>query len=193
MKAKPILLLTSLLALGIGALDAGEPGGGDEGRLHYHESQMPGRYRQWRATADGRVAAHLTAEKTTFASAAEGITLRCVVRNHSDKAITILSPFGDTEYAHTTGLNVLGPDGPVAYDGPQTEYALGRDAFVELPAQSVTEGALTIPKERFPGIEKPGLYVVDYGYVSRGYPAQQPPANFWTGGVQTNPVTIMVK
>ena len=193
MKAKPFQLLASLLVLGSAPFSDGETGGaGPEGKPYYHETQMPGRYRQWRVAEDGPLSVHLTAGKTTF-TAAEGITLRCVVRNHSDKPVTILSPFGDEDYAHSSGLNMLGPDGPVAYNGPQKEYALSRDAFVEVPAKSVIEGSLTIPKDQFPGIDKPGLYVIDYGYVSRGYPTQQPPANFWTGGVHTNPVTVVVK
>jgi hypothetical protein len=126
-------------------------------------------------------------------SAADGITLICVVRNHSDKAVTILSPFGDEFFAVSSGLSVLGPDGPVTYRGPQKDYVLGTGSFVELPPKSVIEGSLTIPKDRLPGIDKPGLYVIDYNYISSGYPKQPPPTDFWTGVVQTNAVTVMVK
>jgi hypothetical protein len=180
MNAKTPLLCAALLVLVISSLSGGETADGTvaKGRPYYHESQLSGRFRQWRAAEDGALSVHLTTQKTTF-SAAEGITLWCVVRNHSDKAMTILGPFGDEDYAHTTRLNVLGPDGPVAYDGPQKDYVLGTGSFVEVPAKSVVEGSR--------------LYVIDYGYVSRGYPKQPPPANFWTGGVHTNAVTVMVK
>jgi hypothetical protein len=187
MKAKHtvVLLCTTLLAAALGASEQREG-------APYHETQMPGRYRQWRQSDDKQISVHLTADRTTF-TAAEGITVRCVVRNHSDKPVTILRPFGDDYFAHSTGLNILGPDGPVEYEGAHKDYTLGTSSFVELPATSVIEASMTIPKLYFPNIDKPGLYVIEYRYLSNGHPSRPPPDNYWKGYVDSNPVTVLVK
>ena len=158
----------------------------------YHESQTPGHYRRWQSAKDAPVSVILTTEKTTF-TAAEGVTFRCAVRNNTDKPITILRPFGDEFFAHSTGLSILGPDGVVGYSGPQKDYVLGSGSFVELAAHSVIEDAHTIPKDRFPGIDKPGLYVIQYRYLSNGHPSRPPPDNFWTGFVDSEAITVVIK
>jgi hypothetical protein len=186
MKAQYVLLLSPLLVIMTSARADGPDG------RPYPAHHAPSTYRQWRTSTDGRISVCLSLEKTTF-TAAEGVTLRCAVRNDTDKAMTILRPFGDEFFTEKTGLCILGPDGVVKYSGPQKEYQLAMDSFIELPARSVVEGAFTIPKERLPGIEKPGLYVIDSRYMSSGYPTEQPPANFWRGSVDSNAVTVVVK
>ena len=168
-------------------------GAGDrEEGTPYVASLAPGSYRQWRQSPDGRLSVVLVTGKTTFA-AAEGITVRCAVRNDTDAPMSVLRPFGDDYFAHSSGLSIMGPDGPVEYSGPQKDYVLGTGAFIELPARSVVEESMTIPKDRLPGIDEPGLYVIEYRYMSSGYPTQPAPSNFWTGSVDSNPVTVVVK
>jgi hypothetical protein len=187
MRAKHILLLTSLL-VAIAVLKADPPRDGEPRSV----TQDPGNYRHWRPSTDGRVSVYLSLDKTTFA-AAEHITVRCVVRNDSDKPISILGPFADTYFAHSSGLSILGPDGAVAYKGAHKDYVLGSGVFIELPPGKVVEESHAIPKDVFTGIEKPGLYAMDYRYVSAGRSVEPPPANFWTGQVDSNPVTLLVK
>src|SRR5687768_17526399 len=185
---RSLTIAVACVAVGIFSLTASEPRDGEP----YRESQIPAHYRRWQTAKDAPVSVIVTTEKTTFA-AAEGITIRCAVRNNTDKPITILRPFGDEFFAHSTGLSILGPGGVVGYSGPQKDYVLGTGSFMELAAKSVVEDAHTIPKDHYTEIDKPGLYVIEYRYLSNGYPTQPPPDNFWTGFVDSNPVTVVVK
>ena len=191
------LLLTSLLALaavsgptGARERPATERPGLDG--MPYPEFQVPAGFRRWRTSTDGKVSAILVVERTTFA-VAEGITVRCAVRNNTDAPLTVLRPFGDDYFAHSSGLHVLGPDGPIEYVGPQKDYVLGDGSFLELSPRSVVEEAMTIPKDALPGIDRPGPYVIEYRYLSNGYPKQPPPANFWAGHIDSEAVTVLVR
>ena len=185
MKAKPVVILASLLFVAMGSLSADER----DGKPH---PEFQSRHRQWRQVKDSPISVCLALPKTTFA-AGDGITLRCAIRNDSDKALTVLSPFGDTYFTTSTGVSILGPDGPVSYKGPHKDYVLSPDSFIELPARSVIEGEITITHVAFPGLDKPGLFTIDYRYASQGHPAQPPPANYWTGYVDSNAVSVLVK
>ena len=185
-----LLLLAPLLLLALSPLLALERPG-DDGRP-YHETQIPGHYRRWQPSHDGKVSVILSAERTAFA-AGEDVTLRCAVRNNTDKPLTLLRPFGDDYFAESTGLNILGPAGVVGYVGPHKDYMLGEGSFLEVPAKSVIEETMKIPKDRFPDWGKPGLYVIDYRYLSAGHPRQPKPANMWEGYVDSNQVMFIVK
>jgi hypothetical protein len=190
MTAKRLAIVAPLLLLALApVLALNRPG--DDGRP-YHETQIPGHYRRWQASADGKISVIISAERTTFAAGDE-VMLRCAVRNNTDKPMTILSPFGDDYFAEATGLNILGPAGVVGYVGAHKDYVLGDGSFLELQPKSVVEHKMTIPRDRFPDWGKPGLYVIDYRYLSAGYPKQPAPANFWTGYVDSNQVVVMIK
>lgn len=177
--------LAILLASVAGALLAQE-----QRDTPYLDYQAPEIYRQWRTSDDGRVSICLAVKQTTFSAAAGEVTLYCAMRNNTDTAMTVLKPFGDDFFTQASGLCVVGPDGVLEYEGPQKDYMLGDDAYLELPPRSVVEGSATIEKQFRPSIDRPGLYVVDYGHYSKRHPA---PANFWTGTLDSNPVTLMVK
>jgi len=163
-----------------------------DGMKKYDESLIPRELSEWSKSADGKVSVCLTAGKTTFATN-EILILRCAVRNTADNPITIMRPFGDTFYAHSAGLNILGPDGPIPYRGAMKDYVLGTSSFLELPAHSVVEETLELPGSIFPGLGKAGLYVITYAFLSDGYPNKPLPANFWKGHIKTSSVTILVK
>ena len=180
-----ILLLVALLVFVIAPLRADEA----NGKVH---PEYQSRHRQWRQSKDGPISVCLALPKTTFA-AGKGITVRCAIRNDSDKAIMVLGPFGDSYFAESSGLLIIGPDGPVAYTGPHKDYMLGEGSFLELPPRSAIEEDFTITHEKFPGLDKPGLYTIEYRYNSQGYPKQPRPANYWAGYVDSNPVNVLVK
>ena len=158
----------------------------------YHESSTPKFLSQWCLSNDGNVAACSTLDKTTYYRH-EAVSLRCALRNNTDKPITILRPFGDTFYAHAYGLSILGPNGPIPYRGEMKEYMLGTSAFIELNAHMVVEETIELPPDSFPGLGDEGLYVISYDFLSDGYPKQPPPENFWKGKIKTGPVTLMIK
>lgn len=158
----------------------------------YHESLTPRLLSEWKDSGDGKVRVCFVVDKTTFA-AKETIVVRCALRNHTDKPLTILRPFGDPFYAHSAGIAILGPDGPITYKGPMKDYILGAASFVELPSHSVVEETLDLPKDCFPGLGKPGLYAIHYRFVSSGHPGQPAPENFWQGQIKTPSLTLLVK
>ena len=158
----------------------------------YRESETPKFPSQWYASNDGNVSACLSLDKTTYAKT-EVATLRCALRNNSDKPITILRPFGDTFYAHAYGLTILGPNGPIPYHGAMREYMLGASAFIELNSHMVVEETIELLPDVFPGLGDEGLYVISYDFLSDGYPQQPPPENFWTGKIKTGSVILLIK
>jgi hypothetical protein len=170
----------------------GATGGLADGMKKYHESAIPRELSEWSKSDDGKLSVCLSAGRTTFGTN-ELLKIRCAVRNTTDDTITILRPFGDTFYAHSAGLHILGPDGLISYRGAMKEYVLGTTAFMELPAHSIVEETLELPTDIFPGLGKPGIYVVGYVFLSDGYPKKPLPGNFWSGRIKTSSVTILLK
>ncbi len=158
----------------------------------YHQTLTPKTLSDWSNSPDGKISICFAVEKTTFGTK-ETISVRCAVRNNTKDPITILRPFGDPFYAHSSGLTILGPDGAISYRGAMKAYQLGLQAFMELPAQTVREESLTLPAEIFPGLGKAGLYKIGYRFMSGNYPKEPAPANFWPGHVQASSVSILVK
>jgi hypothetical protein len=157
----------------------------------YHSSMTPRILSDWVGSPDGKLSASLVVDKTTF-STGEDIFVRCAVRNDTDGPLTILRPFGDPFYAHSTGLCVLGPNGEVRYSGPMKEYVLGTGSFYELRGQTIIDERLELPKNRLPGLGASGLYKIQYIYQSSGYPKSPKPRNLWEGRILTRPVHILV-
>jgi len=157
----------------------------------YHETSTPRTLSGWKDSKDGKVSVCFAVDKTTF-STKETITVRCAVGNLSDKPLTILRPFGDRFYAHSSGFAILGPDGAIPYRGPMKEYVLGTSSFLELPAHTVVDETVELPMDVFPGLGKAGLYTIGYQFMSGGYP-KDPPANFWGGQIKATSLTILVK
>lgn len=158
----------------------------------YHRSMTPRILSDWVESGDGKVSVSLVVDKTTF-TPSETITVRCAMRNNTDNSLTILRPFGDPFYAHSSGLRILGPEGAITYAGPMKEYVLGTDAFHELRGQTVIDETLELPKGHLPGLGVPGLYRIQYAYQSAGYPRKPKPRNLWGGTVVTRAVHILMK
>lgn len=158
----------------------------------YHESMAPKSLSGWCKSDDGTISACFSTDKTTFGTN-EILTVRCAIRNNTDKSITIQRPFGDTFYAHSTGINFLGPTGAISYTGEMKEYVLGTSSFIELSPHTVADETLDLPADIFPGLGSQGLYVISYVFISNGYPKQTPPDNFWQGRIRTGPITILMK
>jgi hypothetical protein len=158
----------------------------------YHETSTPRALSEWKDSQDGKVSVCFAVDKTTF-GAEEKITVRCAIKNLSDKPLTILRPFGDPFYAHSSGFTILGPDGAISYRGPMKEYMLGTASFLELPAHTVVDETIELPADVFPGLRKVGLYTIGYQFMSGCYPKDPPPANFWGGKIKATSLTILVK
>jgi len=158
----------------------------------YHDSATPKSLTEWCKADDGKVSTCFMVDKTTFGTN-EIVKVRCAVRNITDKTITILRPFGDSFYAHSTGLKILGPDGPIPYRGAMKEYVLGTSSFVELKPHTVVDETLELPVDIFPGLHKAGLYIISYVFLSDGYPKQPLPEGFWKGQIKTSCITILMK
>jgi len=150
-------------------------------------------YTDWKESKDKLLSISLATEKTTFKKK-EAVVLRCIIKNLSDKPITLLRPFGDYFYAVSSGLTIDGPTGKVVYSGPMKEYALGTSAFVELKSGSVCEGTLDLSEaaKYLDGFGKPGKYTITYAYRSGGFPTLPTPANFWNGKIGTGVQTILI-
>jgi len=157
----------------------------------YHTSMTPRILSDWIESGDGKVSVCLVVDKTTF-TPSETITVRCAIRNNTDNSLTILRPFGDPFYAHSSGLKILGPEGAIAYAGPMKEYVLGTGAFHELRGQTVIDERLELPRNHLPGLGVPGLYRIQYTYQSAGYPKKPKPRNLWEGTVAMGAVHILV-
>ncbi len=157
----------------------------------YHKSLTPRILSEWVKSDDGRLSVCLVVDKTTF-SKNEPLIVRCAVRNNTDRPLTILRPFGDPFYAHSTGLRIVGPDGEIQYRGPMKEYVLGTGSFHDLPAHSVIDETLELPKKYLPGLGVTGLYTIRYAYSSSGYPKKKP-RNLWEGKIETGKVHILVQ
>jgi hypothetical protein len=158
---------------------------------NYHRSMTPRILSDWVESEDGRVSVCLAVDKTTF-TPSETITVRCAIRNNTDDSLTMLRPFGDPFYAHSSGLRILGPKGAIAYRGPMKDYVLGTDAFRELRGQTVIDERLELPKDHLSGLGVPGLYRIQYTYQSAGYPKKPKPGNLWEGAVVTGAAHILV-
>ncbi|MHC4174333.1 MAG: hypothetical protein ACYTBX_04355 [Planctomycetota bacterium] len=156
----------------------------------YHESLPSPSLFEWTNSEDGLLSVCFAVDKTTF-SKNEAFSIRCAVRNNTDKSLTILRPFGDEFYSLSSGLHILGPTGSVTYRGPWKDYVLGTDSFHELAPHTVIDETLKIPNNLFPGIHNPGLYKIDYIYQSSGYPRKTKPANYWEGKVIGNSVILL--
>jgi hypothetical protein len=156
----------------------------------YHESLTPPSLFEWANSEDGLLSVCFAADKTTF-SKNEALSIRCAVRNNTDKPLTILRPFGDEFYSLSSGLFVLGPTGSVTYRGPWKEYVLALDSFCELPPHMIIDETLEISNELLTGIRSPGLYKIAYAYQSGGYPRKTKPANYWEGKVIGNSVILL--
>lgn len=156
----------------------------------YHESLAPTSLLEWIDSPDGRLSLCFTVDKTTF-SKSEGFSIRCAIRNNSDKALTILRPFGDAFYSLSSGLHVLGPAGPITYRGAWKEYVLGTDSFHELPPHSIIDETLEMPNELFPGLQTPGLHKVVYMYQSSNYPKKTSPENYWKGKIVSGSAVLL--
>jgi hypothetical protein len=158
----------------------------------YHETQIPKALSDWKKSEDGKVSICFAVNKTSFSSK-EAITVRCALRNRTEKPLTILRPFSDPYYAFSAGLTILSPYGKLSYSGPWKEYMRGTGSFVELPAHTVIDETIALPGNLFPGIEKAGLYTIDYNFVSDGYPKIPAPNNFWNGQIKAGSVSISIK
>ena len=158
----------------------------------YHETLTPKGLSEWRDSRDGKISACFAVDKTTF-DAKEPLRVRCAVRNNSDRPLTLLRPYGDIYYAHSSGITILGPDGAVPYRGAVKDYLLGTSSFLELQAHTVVEETIELPTDRFPGLGKSGLYRISYVFWSGGYPKQPVPENYWQGQIKTSSLTIMVR
>ncbi len=156
----------------------------------YHKSRTPPSLFEWTDSKDELLSVCFTVDKTTF-SRDEAFSIRCAIRNNTDKPLTILRPFGDEFYSLSSGLHILGPTGSVTYGGAWKEYVLGTDSFHELAPHTVIDETLEIPNNLFPGIQNPGLYKIDYTYLSSGYPRKTKPANYWEGKVVGNSVILL--
>jgi hypothetical protein len=156
----------------------------------YHESLTPPSLLEWTNSEDGLLSVCFAVDKTTF-SKNEAFSIRCAVRNNTDKTLTILRPFGDEFYSLSSGLHILGPTGSVTYRGAWKDYVLGTDSFHELAPHTVIDETLEIPNNLFPGIQNPGLYKIDYIYVSSGHPRKTKPDNYWEGKVIGNSVILL--
>ncbi len=121
----------------------------------YHRSMTPRILSDWVESDDGKVSVCLVVDKTTF-TPSETITVRRAIRNNTDNSLSILRPFGDPFYAHSSGLKILGPEGTIAYAGPMKEYVLGTDAFHEVRGQTVIDERLELPKNYLQGLASPG-------------------------------------
>ncbi len=158
----------------------------------YHETLTPKTLSEWKDSRDGKVSVCFAVDKTTF-SVKETIAVRCAVRNNSEKPLTILRPFGDPFYAHSSGLAILGPEGAISYRGPMKDYMLGTGSFLELPPHTVVEETLELPTPVFPNLGKAGLYTIGYQFMSGGYPKQPAPETYWQGQIKAAALTILVK
>lgn len=156
----------------------------------YHESLTPPSLFEWTNSEDGLLSVCFTVDKTTFDSN-EAFSIRCAIRNNTDKPLTILRPFGDEFYSLSSGLYILGPTGQITYHGPWKEYVLALDSFYELRPHTIIDETLKIPDELFAGLRSPGLYKIAYTYQSSGYPKKIKPANFWEGKVIGDSVILL--
>ncbi len=156
----------------------------------YHESRTPPCLFEWTDSKDGLLSVCFTVDKTTF-SRDEAFSIRCAIRNNTDKPLTILRPFGDEFYCLSSGLHILGPAGAVTYRGAWKDYVLGADSFHELAPHTVIDETLEIPNNLFGGIQNPGLYKIDYIYLSSGYPGKTKPEDYWEGKVIGNSVILL--
>ncbi|MHC4575050.1 MAG: hypothetical protein ACYS76_13120 [Planctomycetota bacterium] len=159
-------------------------------RSEYREPPAPASLFEWRDSQDGLLSVCFTVDKTTF-SKDEAFSLRCAIRNNTDRPLTILRPFGDEFYSLSSGLHILGPTGKVTYGGAWKDYVLGLYSFDELPPHAVIDETLKLPNELFPGIESRGLYKLVYTYQSSGYPKKPKPANYWEGKIISCAVILL--
>ena len=155
----------------------------------YNKSSIPRILLEWTDSEDKQLSVCFTASRTTF-SRKETFVIRCAIINNGNAPLTILRPFGDEFYALSSGLNILGPAGPITYRGAWKDYVLGTASFHELAPHTVIDETLEIPNNLFPGIQKPGLYKIAYIYQSSGYPKKKP-ADFWEGKVISSSVILL--
>lgn len=158
-------------------------------QMKYNESSIPRNLLEWTDSEDKQLSVCFTANRTTF-SRKETFVIRCAIRNNGNTPLTILRPFGDEFYTLSTGLNILGPSGPITYEGAWKDYVLGTSSFHELAPHAVVDETLEIPNNLFPGIQKQGLYKIAYIYQSSGYPKKKP-ADFWEGKVISSSVVLL--
>jgi hypothetical protein len=156
----------------------------------YHESLAPIALSEWTDSPDGRLSLCFAVDKTT-SSRNEAFSIRCAIRNNSDKALTILRPFGDEFYSLSSGLYILGPAGPITYRGAWKDYVLGIASFHELPPHTIIDETLDVPDELFPGIQTPGLYKMVYTYQSSNYPRKASPENHWKGEIMSGSAVLL--
>ena len=158
----------------------------------YPETLTPKTLSEWKDSRDGKVSICLAVDKTTF-SVIETITVRCALRNNSEKPLTILRPFGDSYYAHSAGLAILGPEGAITYQGAMRDYVLGTSSFMKLQPHTVVEETLALPTAVFPNLNKAGLYTIRFQFLSDGYPKQPAPESYWQGQIKAAALTILIK
>ncbi|MHC4704032.1 MAG: hypothetical protein ACYTFQ_26020 [Planctomycetota bacterium] len=175
--------------LGIGILVAYSFTTKAQQQRKYHKSSTPKTLLEWMDSQDKQLSVCFTANKTTF-SGKETFVIRCAIRNNGNTPLVILRPFGDEFYCLSSGLNILGPAGPVTYKGAWKDYVLGTASFRKLAPSTVVDETFEIPNNLFSGIQDPGLYRIAYTYLSSGYPKKKP-ANFWEGKVVSSSVILL--
>ncbi|HSH92887.1 MAG TPA: hypothetical protein VK968_01940 [Roseimicrobium sp.] len=155
------------------------------------QALAPRTFSDWRDSKDGAVSFCLAIDKTVE-SKGRAFAVRGALRNNTDRAITLLLPFGDKWYAGSSGIVIVGPEGTVPYRGPIADYVLGESSFIELGPHKTVEDVLRLSTDHFPALNKKGLYRLTYFYLSSGYPSRVHPESYWEGEITSNSVDVLI-
>lgn len=145
----------------------------------------------WTHSADGRVAIRVWAAQKSL-DAKSPIVLIAEIENRGLDSRTFLRPCADELLALTTGVELVGPQGKLPYQGPTFCGPLGAGAYVELASGETVRDELTLPVSVFPQSDRPGLYTIQYRYISveRTRPPGIQDWNLWIGEAPGAPIEV---
>lgn len=145
----------------------------------------------WTHSADGRVGFRVWAEQKSI-DANSPIVLIAEIENRSLDSRTFLLPCADELLALTTGIQLVGPQGKTPYRGPHFCGSLGGESFVELACGETARDEITISPSAFPQSDLPGLYTIEYRYISIEH--SRPPGleswKPWIGEAPSAPIEV---
>lgn len=73
------------------------------------------------------------------------------------------------------------------------DYVLGTSDFVKLPARSVIDQSLTLPRNQFSAFGGVGLHTITYLFLSGRYPRDPAPADLWQRQVYSAALNLLVR
>ena len=151
-------------------------------------------FTEWATSEDGALSYRLMVPKAP-ATAEDPMLFLAELRNNTDKPINVLRPLRDHYLAYYI-LELVGPDGPLEYTGPDVSHTLDEQAFMALPPDHVDRGDIELSVYYFAGSDKPGRYTIKCPYEVVNYfrelasRSSYDMPDLWVGEIVSESITI---